>query len=123
MYSLFRYFQPVKVSTIESLDKPISLSDIDANEQKYITIGASKMPCKKISWVSDQVDEKKIGFRLLFSGNVTKQPYMLEKKFRVVGNLNNTSTIMNNTFWIGLYPGLTHQELDFVIDQIKKFVH
>ena len=67
-----------------------------------------------------QLDKKKIGFRLLFSGNVTKQPYMIERKFRVVGNLNNTSTIMNNTFWIGVYPGLTHQELDFVVDQIKK---
>ena len=67
--------------------------------------------------------KKKIGFRLLFSGNATKQPYMLEKKFRIVGSLNNTSTIMNNTFWIGVYPGLTHQELDFVVDQIKKFVH
>ena len=54
---------------------------------------------------------------------MTKQPYMLEKKFRVAGNLNNTSTIMKNTFWIGLYPGLTHQELDFVIDQIKKIAH
>ena len=69
------------------------------------------------------LDEKKIGFRLLFSGNATKQPYMLEKKFRVVGNLNNTSTIMNNTFWIGVYPGLIHEELDFVVNQIKKFVH
>ena len=69
------------------------------------------------------LDKKKIGFRLLFSGNVTKQPYMLKKKFRIVGNLNNTSTIMNNTFWIGVYPGLTPQELDFVTDQIKKFVH
>ena len=48
---------------------------------------------------------------------------MKEKKFRVVGNLSNTSTIMNNTFWIGVYPGLTHQELDFATDQIKKFVH
>ena len=67
------------------------------------------------------LDKKKIGFRLLFSGNVTKQPYMLEKKFRVVGNLNNTITIMNNTFWIGVYPGLTHKELDFVTDQIKFF--
>ena len=67
------------------------------------------------------LDEKKIGFRLLFSGNVTKQPYMLEKKFRVVGNLDNTSKIMNDTFWIGVYPGLTHQELDFVTDQIKNF--
>ena len=46
-----------------------------------------------------------------------------KKQFRIVGTLKNTSTIMNNTFWIGVYPGLTHQELDFVIDQIKKFVH
>ena len=69
------------------------------------------------------LDKKKIGFRLLFSGNVTKQPYMIEKKFRIVGNLNNTSNIMNNTFWIGLYPGLTHQELDFVVDEIKSFLN
>jgi len=69
------------------------------------------------------LDKKKIGFRLLFSGNVTKQPYMLEKKFRVVGDLKNTSTIMNNTFWIGVYPGLTNQELDFAAGEIKKFVN
>ena len=48
---------------------------------------------------------------------------MLEKKFRTVGNLNNTSNIMNNTFWIGVYPGLTHQELDFVVDEIKSFLN
>ena len=69
------------------------------------------------------LDKKKIGFRLLFSGNVTKQPYMLEKNFRIVGNLKNTSTIMNNTFWIGLYPGLVHKELDFVTDSIKEFIN
>ena len=68
------------------------------------------------------LDEKKIGTRLLFSGNATKQPYMLNKKFRIVGNLDNTTNIMKNTFWIGLYPGLTHQQLDFVTDQIKNFV-
>ncbi len=68
------------------------------------------------------LDEKKIGFRLLFSGNVTKQPYMMEKKFRTVGNLKNTSTIMNNTFWIGVYPALIREELDFVVDQIKKYI-
>ena len=68
------------------------------------------------------LDRKKIGFRLLFSGNVTKQPYMIGKNFRISGNLKNTSTIMNNTFWIGLYPGLTNKQLDFVTDQIKNFI-
>ena len=48
---------------------------------------------------------------------------MLKRKFRIEGNLNNTSKIMNNTFWIGVYPGLIHEELDFVVNQIKKFVH
>ena len=48
---------------------------------------------------------------------------MLEKKFRVVGNLKNTSTIMNNTFWIGVYPGLECKELDFVVNEIKNFLH
>ena len=47
---------------------------------------------------------------------------MMKKKFRVIGDLKNTNTIMNNTFWIGLYPGLTHQELDFVTKEIKKFI-
>ena len=47
---------------------------------------------------------------------------MMEKKFRTVGNLKNTSTIMNNTFWIGVYPALIREELDFVVDQIKKYI-
>ena len=46
---------------------------------------------------------------------------MLKKKFRIAGNLTNTTTIMNNNFWIGVYPGLINQELDFVVEQIKKF--
>ena len=65
------------------------------------------------------LNNKKIGFRLLFSGNATKQPYMKGKKYRVMGNLNNTTTIMNNTFWIGVFPGLTTKQLDFMADQIK----
>jgi len=69
------------------------------------------------------LDKNKIGFRLLFSGNATKQPYMQKKQFRIVGTLKNTSTIMNNTFWIGVYPNLTHQELDFVTDKIKEFLN
>ena len=65
------------------------------------------------------LNNKKIGFRLLFSGNATKQPYMKGKKYRVMGDLNNTTTIMNNTFWIGVFPGLTTKQLDFMTEQIK----
>jgi CDP-6-deoxy-D-xylo-4-hexulose-3-dehydrase len=63
----------------------------------------------------------KIGTRLLFSGNIIKQPYMKDVNFKVHTNLKNTDFVMKNTFWIGLYPGLTVQHLEYTISNIKKF--
>ena len=63
----------------------------------------------------------KIGTRLLFAGNITKQPYMKDVNFRISGDLNNTDFVMKNTFWIGLYPGLTFQNLEYSTDRIKDF--
>ena len=69
-----------------------------------------------------KLTENKIGTRLLFSGNITKQPAYLKKKFRVSGKLSNTDYVMNNTFWVGLYPGLGEEELNFVAQTIKKYL-
>ena len=68
------------------------------------------------------LDQNKIGTRLLFAGNLTKQPYMTNRQFRIVGNLNNTDYIMNNSFWVGVYPGLTKEMLDFMVDKIETFL-
>jgi len=68
------------------------------------------------------LDQNKIGTRLLFAGNLTKQPYMINRQYRVVGNLDNTDYIMNNSFWIGVYPGLTKEMLDFMVDKIETFL-
>jgi CDP-6-deoxy-D-xylo-4-hexulose-3-dehydrase len=65
------------------------------------------------------LNENKIGTRLLFAGNVTKQPYMKGLNFRVSGDLTNTDYVMENTFWIGLYPGLTLQHLEYVVSKLK----
>lgn len=65
------------------------------------------------------LNEKKIGTRLLFAGNVIKQPYMKDLNFRVSGDLKNTDFVMENTFWIGLYPGLTLQHLEYVVSKLK----
>lgn len=67
------------------------------------------------------LDQNKIGTRLLFAGNITKQPYFKDIEYRIVGNLNNTDIIMENTFWVGVYPGLTKEMLDHIANSIKVF--
>jgi len=67
------------------------------------------------------LDEKKIGSRLLFAGNLTKQPYFKDVEYRISGELTNTDMIMNNTFWVGTYPGLGTEHLDFIAEKIEAF--
>jgi CDP-6-deoxy-D-xylo-4-hexulose-3-dehydrase len=68
------------------------------------------------------LDEKKIGTRLLFSGNVTKQPYMLDKKYIIHKDLTNTDKVMNDSFWLGVYPGLEKKHLDYVYSTVQEFI-
>ena len=68
------------------------------------------------------LNEKNIGTRLLFSGNITKQPYFKNIEHRVASDLKNTDKVMNDSFWIGVYPGLNETMLDYVLSQIKNFV-
>jgi CDP-6-deoxy-D-xylo-4-hexulose-3-dehydrase len=67
------------------------------------------------------LDENKIGSRLLFAGNLTRQPYMKGRTFRISGELTNTDIVMNDTFWIGVYPGLSREMLDFVISKLEAY--
>lgn len=67
------------------------------------------------------LDEHKIGTRLLFAGNLLRQPYMIGREYRVSGTLENTDRIMSKTFWIGVWPGLTTEMLDYVVDRIETF--
>ena len=69
-----------------------------------------------------ELNKNKIGTRLLFSGNLTKQPAYIGKKFKVSGKLTNTDSVMNNTFWIGLYPALGEEELTFVVKTLKRIL-
>jgi CDP-6-deoxy-D-xylo-4-hexulose-3-dehydrase len=68
------------------------------------------------------LDAKKIGTRLLFGGNLLRQPAYEDCEFRTVGDLPNTDFVMNNVFWIGVYPGLTRPMLDFAAGAITAFV-
>lgn len=68
------------------------------------------------------LNDKKIGTRLLFGGNLLRQPAYQNIAHRQIGDLKNTDYVMKHLFWIGVYPGLTHAMLDYVADQIRTFI-
>jgi len=68
------------------------------------------------------LEDSKIATRLLFGGDLTRQPAYRGIEHRVVGDLKNTELIVNNTFWTGVYPGLTEAMLDHVIQQFHQFM-
>jgi len=67
------------------------------------------------------LDQNRIGTRLLFAGNLTRQPYMIGQNYRVSGDLKNTDIVMKQTFWLGVFPGLTKDHLDFVVSRLEEF--
>lgn len=68
------------------------------------------------------LDSKKVGTRLLFSGNLTKQPYMQHETFRVAVDLSQTDRVMKDTFWVGVQPALTDEMLQYTADQLRNAV-
>lgn len=65
--------------------------------------------------------ERKVDTRPLFAGNITKQPYFKNKNYRTIGKLENTDKIMSQSFWIGVFPGLNDEMLDYVVNQFEEF--
>ncbi|MEY2633569.1 MAG: hypothetical protein RIR00_2223 [Pseudomonadota bacterium] len=68
------------------------------------------------------LDQHRIGTRLLFGGNLTRQPYFAGRNYRQVGDLAVADQIMSHTFWIGLWPGLGREQLDYTVAHLKAFL-
>lgn len=86
---------------------PITLdSDLDVNREDLLRF----------------LDSRKIGTRLMFAGNILKQPAYKNIDFRIVGDLTNTDIVMNRTFWIGVFPGLTTEMMDYATSSIIEFI-
>ncbi len=68
------------------------------------------------------LDQNKIGTRLLFAGNLVRQPYMIGREYRVSGDLKNSDRIMMDTFWLGIYPGLSREMLEYTASKLETFL-
>lgn len=72
--------------------------------------------------ITEELENKKIGTRLLFGGNLSKQPAFSNCNYKIIDNLSNTNKVMHDSFWLGIWPGLDDEHLDYMADSLKKIV-
>jgi CDP-6-deoxy-D-xylo-4-hexulose-3-dehydrase len=71
----------------------------------------------------EYLEKNKIGTRLLFGGNLTKQPAYKNSNYRIFNSLENTNKVMNDGFWLGVWPGLSDQHYDYIVNCLKNFIY
>jgi len=87
----------------------------------FMIVIANKAPFTRLDIVKF-LESKKIATRSLFAGNILKHPGYKNIKKRVIGNLKNSDIIMNNGFWIGVYPGITDEMIKYILMQFQNFL-
>lgn len=117
----FAYLTDRLAACGEFLQLPVATENSDPSWFGFAMTLRDSAPVNRTDLLQ-YLDSQKIGTRLLFAGNLTRQPYMEGQTYRVSGELTNTERVMNNTFWIGLYPGLSHTHLDYAAEKIEDFL-
>ncbi len=105
----------------EFLVLPEATPDSDPSWFGFLVTLRENAPCSRVDLLR-YLDQQKVGTRLLFAGNVTRQPYMKGRHFRVSGELAIANVITERSFWIGVYPGLSNEMLDYAADRIREFL-
>jgi CDP-6-deoxy-D-xylo-4-hexulose-3-dehydrase len=105
----------------EFLSLPVATEHSDPSWFGFPLTLKDQSPVSRLDLLT-YLDQNKVGTRLLFAGNLTRQPYMANAKYRVSGDLTNTDNVMNNTFWIGVQPSLSEEMLDFAARKIETFL-
>ena len=100
---------------------PQATAHSDPSWFAYILTLRENVPFSRVE-LAQFLDENLIETRGLFAGNLLRQPGYMTVEHRVVGSLDNTDYIMNNTLFMGVFPGLTQAKISFVTDKIRGFV-
>ena len=117
----FAYLKTRLKSCEEFLQLPEATEHSDPSWFGFPITVKENSPVSRLDLLT-HLDEYKIGSRLLFAGNLTRQPYMKGANYRVSGDLSNTDNVMNNTFWIGVQPALTQEMLEFAASKIESYL-
>jgi CDP-6-deoxy-D-xylo-4-hexulose-3-dehydrase len=117
----FKFLKERLSTCSEFLQLPEAAPDSDPSWFGFPITLKADCPVSRVD-LTTYLDQHKIGTRLLFAGNLTRQPYMVNAKYRVSGELTNTDNVMNNTFWIGVQPALTPEMLEYAALQIETFL-
>ena len=116
----FDYLKNRLKSCIDFLDLPEATPDSNPSWFGFPLNLRENTGIKRADLIN-YLDQNKIATRLLFAGNLTKQPYMIGRNFRISGELVNTDVVMNQTFWLGTFPGLTTEHLDYIGGKLEEF--
>jgi CDP-6-deoxy-D-xylo-4-hexulose-3-dehydrase len=117
----FKFLKERLSSCEEFLHLPEPTADSDPSWFGFPITVKDESPVSRLD-LTTYLDQNKIGTRLLFAGNLTRQPYMVDAKYRVSGDLSNTDNVMNNTFWIGVQPALNREMLEYIVSKIESYL-
>ncbi len=117
----FNYLKNRLASCEEYLTLPEASEHADPSWFGFMVTLKDSSPVTRLDLLT-YLDQKKIGTRLLFAGNLTSQPYMQGLEFKISGELKNTNKVMENSFWIGLHPSLDFQMLEYIVSGIENFM-
>jgi CDP-6-deoxy-D-xylo-4-hexulose-3-dehydrase len=117
----FAYLKDRLESCAEFLQLPQATEHADPSWFGFPITLRDDCPVSRVD-LTTYLDQHKIGTRLLFAGNLTRQPSMQGVAYRVSGDLRHTDKVMNDTFWIGVQPALTPEMLDYAAAQIETFL-
>jgi CDP-6-deoxy-D-xylo-4-hexulose-3-dehydrase len=117
----FNFFKHRLLSCEEYLILPEATPRSDPSWFGFPITLKNSTPVSRLDLLS-YLDQKKIGSRLLFAGNLVRQPSMEGKLFRISETLRNTDTVMNSTFWLGIQPSLSEDMLNYSAETIESFL-